>query len=233
MVFNKEVEIGEGKLVFESGRIARQANGSALISYEGSAVLATACTSRDSRVLDYLPLTVDYIEKFYAAGKIPGGFFKREGRPGEKEILTSRLIDRPIRPLFPKNYRREIQIIATTMSMDQINPPDVLAMNGASLALGLSDIPCQKLIGAVRVGLLDGNYIINPTLQQIDDLKLNLMIAGTRDAIIMVEGEAREASEQELLDGLSFAEPHIRRIIEAQEELVSEHGKKKIEVAEE
>jgi len=233
MVFNKEVEIGEGKLVFESGRIARQANGSALISYEGSAVLATACTSRDSRVLDYLPLTVDYIEKFYAAGKIPGGFFKREGRPGEKEILTSRLIDRPIRPLFPKNYRREIQIIATTMSMDQINPPDVLAMNGASLALGLSDIPCQKLIGAVRVGLLEGNYIINPTFQQIDDLKLNLMIAGTRDAIIMVEGEALEASEQELLDGLSFAEPHIRRIIEAQEELVSEHGKKKIEVADE
>ena len=139
-----ELRLGEGTLIFETGRIAKQANGAALVRFEGSAVLATACASRsENRSLDYLPLTVNYVEKFYAAGKIPGGFFKREGRPQEKEILVSRLIDRPLRPLFPKNLGRELQIIVTTMSTDQINPPDGLAMNGASVAVGLSDIPLK------------------------------------------------------------------------------------------
>jgi len=153
MVEKVELQLGDSSLIFETGKIAKQANGAALVSFEGSAILATACASRsENRSLDYLPLTVNYVEKFYAAGKIPGGFFKREGRPQEKEILVSRLIDRPLRPLFPKDFGREIQIIATTMSTDQINPPDVLAMNGASLAVGLSDIPMKKLV--VRFGLV-------------------------------------------------------------------------------
>ncbi|MCK5094547.1 MAG: polyribonucleotide nucleotidyltransferase, partial [Spirochaetes bacterium] len=160
---NVQLKIGNGTLVFETGKIARQANGSVLVKYEGSAVLATACISKaEAKGLDYLPLTINYREKYYAAGKIPGGFIKREGRPKDKEILVSRLIDRPLRPLFPKNYRNEIQVLATTISTDQINPPDILAINGASLSLGISDIPLQKLVGAVRVGIIGGEYIINP-----------------------------------------------------------------------
>ena len=229
-----ELNFGDSSLIFETGKIAKQANGAALVSYEGSAVLTTACASRsENRSLDYLPLTVNYVEKFYAAGKIPGGFFKREGRPQEKEILVSRLIDRPLRPLFPKNFKRELQIIATTMSTDQINPPDVLAMNGASLAVGLSDIPMKKLVGAVRVGMLEDSYIVNPTYSQMEELRLEIIVAGTDDAIIMVEGGAQEVTEEELLGAISFAEPHIRKIIEAQQELINRVGKTKMEVTEE
>jgi polyribonucleotide nucleotidyltransferase len=229
-----ELKIGEGVLQFETGAIARQANGAALIKYEGSSVLATACTTRSAaKELDYLPLTVNYVEKFYAAGKIPGGFFKREGRPQEKEILVSRLIDRPIRPLFPKDFKRELQVIVTTMSTDQINPPEILAMNGASVALGLSDIPFKKLVGAVRVGLLGNSYVVNPTYSQIEDARLDLVVAGTDDAIIMVEGGALEISEEELLEGIAFAEPFIREIIQVQQELINRCGKAKMEVAEE
>jgi polyribonucleotide nucleotidyltransferase len=229
-----QIKIGEADLIFESGKIARQANGSVTVLYEGSVVLATACTAKgEGKALDYLPLTVNYSEKYYAAGKIPGGFIKREGRPKDKEILVSRLIDRPIRPLFPKGYVNEIQVIVTTISADQVNPPDVLAMNGASLALGISDIPLMKLIGAVRVGLIDGQYIINPTFNQIEESKLDLVVAGTRDEIVMVEGGANEVLEDELLNGISFAERYIREIITVQEELVNRVGKPKIEVREE
>jgi polyribonucleotide nucleotidyltransferase len=223
-----EINIGNSNLVFETGRIAKQANGSALVMYEGSVVLATACTAKSEKTLDYLPLTVNYSERYYAAGKIPGGFIKREGRPKDKEILVSRLIDRPIRPLFPKQYSDEIQVIITTISADQVNPPDILAMNGASMALGISDIPFDKLIGAVRVGQMDGNFIINPTFDQIEESKLDLVIAGTDNAIIMVEGGAKEVSEEELLEGIAFAEGYIRQIIEAQEELIKRVGKQKI-----
>jgi polyribonucleotide nucleotidyltransferase len=228
-----ELSIGKGTLIFETGKIARQANGSAIVLYEGSAVLATACTAKSDKPLDYLPLTVNYSERYYAAGKIPGGFIKREGRPKDKEILVSRLIDRPIRPLFPKTYRNEIQVIITTISADQINPPDILAMNGASLALGLSDIPFSKLVGAVRVGLIDGSYFVNPTFEEIENSKLDLVVAGTDDAIVMVEGGGKEVSEDELLDGISFAEGHIREIIKAQEALVAKAGKTKIDVPQE
>ncbi len=229
-----ELRLGEGTLIFETGKIARQANGAALVRFEGSAVLATACASRsDNKSLDYLPLTVNYVEKFYAAGKIPGGFFKREGRPQEKEILVSRLIDRPLRPLFPKNLGRELQIIVTTMSTDQINPPDVLAMNGASVAVGLSDIPLKKLVGAVRVGMLGDSYVINPTYSQIEDSRLEIVVAGTDEAIVMVEGGAKEVAEEVLLGAISFAEPYIREIIEAQRELINRIGKPKMEVPEE
>jgi polyribonucleotide nucleotidyltransferase len=227
-----EIPMGERTLIFETGVIAKQANGSALVRYEGSAVLATACTSgSENKSIDYLPLTVNYVEKFYAAGKIPGGFFKREGRPQEKEILVSRLIDRPLRPLFPKNFRRELQIIATTMSTDQINPPDILAMNGASIAVGLSDIPIKKLVGAVRVGLLGDRYVVNPTYSQIEEASLELVVAGTDEAIIMVEGGAMEITEEQLLGAIEFAEPYIRDIIRAQEELVGRVGKPKMEIS--
>ena len=229
-----KLTLGDAAFIFETGKIAKQANGAALVRYEGSVVLATACASKsENSSLDYLPLTVNYVEKFYAAGKIPGGFFKREGRPQEKEILVSRLIDRPLRPLFPKNFRRELQIIATTMSTDQINPPDILAMNGASLAVGLSDIPLKKLVGAVRVGMLDDSYVVNPTYSQMEEASLEIVVAGTDEDIIMVEGGAQEVTEEELLGAISFAEPYIREIIEAQQELINRAGKTKMEVSEE
>jgi len=228
-----EIKIGEGLLVFETGKIARQAGGSVLARYEGSVVLTTACASKIDVKLDYLPLTVNYSERYYAAGKIPGGFIKREGRPKDREILVSRLIDRPIRPLFPKNYHREVQVIATTISTDQINPPDILALNGASLALGLSEIPLQKLVGAVRVGRIGKSYIVNPTFIQIEEGDLDLVVAGTDDAIVMVEGGAREISEDVLLEGIAFAEKYIQQIIQVQKELIGKAGKSKPEVTEE
>ncbi len=226
-----ELEIGDRKLIFETGKIAKQADGSVIVKYGDSVVLATACSSKNEvKGLDYLPLTVHYTEKYYAAGKIPGGFIKREGRPREKEILVSRLIDRPIRPLFPKNYRYEIQVLATTISADQINPPDVLAMNGASVALGLSSIPLQKLVGAVRVGLINGEYIVNPTYTQIEEGDLDLVVAGTEDAVVMVEGGANEVSEDVLLGGIEFAEKYIKKIIEVQKKLIEKAGKPKQEL---
>ncbi len=231
---NIQLKIGAGTIIFETGKIAKQANGSVVVMYEGSVVLATACSSKNEvKGIDYLPLTVNYTEKYYAAGKIPGGFIKREGRPKDKEILVSRLIDRPIRPLFPKEYRNDIQVIATTISTDQINPPDILAMNAVSAALGISDIPIQKLVAAVRVGLIDDTYIINPTFAQIEESKLELVVAGTEDAIVMVEGGAGEVSETELLEGISFAESYIKKMIEAQEELVAKVGRPKAEVSQE
>jgi len=226
-----EIEVGKRKLIFETGKIAKQANGSVVVKYGDSVVLATACSSKnEAKGLDYLPLTVNYTEKYYAAGKIPGGFIKREGRPRDREILVSRLIDRPIRPLFPKNFRNEIQVLATTISADQINPPDILAMNGASLALGISNIPLQKLVGAVRVGLINGEYIINPTYNQIEEGELDLVVAGTEDAVVMVEGGANEVSEDVLLEGIEFAQNYIKTIIEVQKELVKKVGKPKIVV---
>jgi polyribonucleotide nucleotidyltransferase len=223
-----EVQVGKESIIFETGQIARQANGAVMVKSGGTAVLTTACAMKKESNLDYLPLTVNYIEKFYAAGKIPGGFFKREGRPGDNEILVSRLIDRPLRPLFPKGYRHETQIMATTMSTDQVNPPDILALNGASLALGLSDIPLQKLVGAVRVGLVDGQYVVNPTFSQKEESLLDLIIAGTEDAIVMVEGSAEQVSEEELLEGMIFAERFISQIVQVQKELVDRVGREKM-----
>jgi len=226
-----ELKIGNGTFVFETGKIARQANGSALVTYEGSVVLATACSSKeDVKGIDYLPLTVHYMEKYYAAGKIPGGFIKREGRPKDKEIVVARLIDRPIRPLIPKEFRRDIQIITTTISADQINPPDILAMNAASIALALSDIPFKKLVGAVRVGMKDGQYTINPSFLQIQEGDMDLVVAGIEEAIVMVEGGTNEVSEEQVIEGISFAEPYIKEIIEVQKEIVARAGKEKLVV---
>ena len=201
-------------LVVETGRLAQQANGSVIISYGDTTVLVTATASKEPREgVDFFPLTVDYEERLYAVGKIPGGFIKREGRPSEKAILSARLIDRPIRPLFPDGFRNEVQVIATILSVDQDNLPDVTAINGASLALCISDIPFDGPIGAVDVGLVDEKLIINPTCEQREKSKLKLVVAGTKDAILMVEAGANEVPEDKILEAIMFGHKEIQKIV--------------------
>ena len=191
-----KMKLGKGTLVLETGKMARQANGAIYATYEGSAVLATVCAGRMPDVpLDYVPLQVEYNEKYYAAGKIPGGFLKREGRPKDKEILVSRLIDRPMRPLFDKAFGREIQIVPTVVSSDMVNPPDILAIIASSAAVVVSDIPFNGPVAAVRVAYVDKEFLINPTFQQIEKAELEIIVAGTEDGITMVEGGAKEVSE--------------------------------------
>ncbi|HAJ33112.1 MAG TPA: polyribonucleotide nucleotidyltransferase [Candidatus Atribacteria bacterium] len=224
----KEIKINlNGKVInIETGKIAKQAAGSIVVSCEGTIVLVTANYSKEPREgIDFFPLMVDYEEKFYAAGKIPGGFFKREGRPSKNAILTSRLIDRPLRPLFPREYRNDVQVIATVLSYDQKNLPDILAMIGASAALWVSDIPFLVPIGAVRIGLIENEFIINPGSEELGNSKLNLIIAGTKDSIIMMEGEAKEVPEEIILKAISIAQGVIKTIIEGQEKLADILGK--------
>ena len=231
MLGSKEIKINlNGKIInIETGKIAKQSAGSIVVSCEGTIVLVTANSSKEPREgIDFFPLMVDYEEKFYAAGKIPGGFFKREGRPSKNAILTSRLIDRPLRPLFPKEYRNDVQIIATVLSYDQKNLPDILAMIGASAALWISDIPFQGPIGAVRIGLIENEFIINPGPEELENSKLNLIIAGTKDSIIMMEGEAKEIPEEIILKGINIAQESIRTIIEGQEKLANILGKSNV-----
>ncbi len=225
------VRIGDGDLVFETGKIAKQANGAVYASYEGSAVIATVCAGKEpNEELDYVPLSVEYNEKFYAAGKIPGGFLKREARPKDKEILVSRLIDRPMRPLFDKAFGREIQVVPTVISSDMSNTPDIIAINAASAAVVISDIPFAGPIAAVRVGLVGGAYVINPTFAQIEESSLDIVVAGTRDGITMVEGGAKEMSEEVMLEAIAKAQPVIASLCDAQLELAKLAGKKKIEI---
>ena len=226
----KEMQIGGRTLSLETGAVARQANGACMIRYGDTVVLATACFKEGTVIGDFMPLTVDYKEYTYAGGRIPGGFFKREGRPTEKEILTSRLIDRPLRPSFVKGYRQETQIIALVLSADGENDPDTLAINAASTALVVSEIPFMNPIGAVRVGYLDGQIVINPTNAQRDLSDLDLVVAGTADAIVMVESGAREVDENVVLDALEAAHNAIRSICSLQNELREAAGKPKIEV---
>ncbi len=215
-------------LSIETGRVARQAGGAVLVQLGESVVLVTATASRMPREgIDFFPLTCDYVEKTFAAGKIPGGFFKREGRQAEKEILTSRLIDRPTRPLFPKGFRCETQIVATVLSHDRENDPDMISILGASTALSLSDIPWGGPIAAVRVGRVGGALLINPTTTQLVDSDLNLIVAASRDAIVMVEGGARTVPETELLEALFAAHDAAQPLIDMQEELVRRAGKPK------
>lgn len=226
----KEIKINlNGKVItIETGKMAKQSAGSVVVSCEGTIVLVTANSTKEPREgIDFFPLMVDYEEKFYAAGKIPGGFFKREGRPSKNAILTSRLIDRPLRPLFPKGYRNDVQVIATVLSYDQKNLPDILAMIGASTALWISDIPFQGPIGAVRVGLVENEFIVNPGPQKLENSELNLIIAGTKDSIIMMEGEAKEVSEEIILKAIGIAQEAIKTIIEGQENLADILGKSK------
>jgi len=216
-------------LVLETGRIAKQANGSVFAQYAGSAVIATVCSSHEPvEGMDYVPLTVDYNEKYYAAGKIPGGFIKRESRPKDKEILVSRLIDRPMRPLFDKSFGREIQLIPTTLSTDQVNPPDILAIIASSAAVHISDIPFNGPVAGVRVCQIDGELIVNPTYEQIENSTMEIMVAGTKDGITMVEGGAKEVSEELMIQALDKAHAMIKEFCALQEKLRELAGKPKL-----
>lgn len=219
------------ELIVETGKMAQQANGSVLMRYGDTTVLVTATASAEPREgVDFFPLTVDYEERLYAVGKIPGGFIKREGRPSEKAILSARLIDRPIRPLFPEGFRNDVQIIATVLSVDQDNPPDVLAMIGASAALSISDIPFNGPIGAVSVGMVDGKLIINPNQEQSQKSQLRLVVAGTKEAVLMVEAGANEVSEEDMLKAIKLGHQEIKKIVEFLEEIVDKIGKPKMEL---
>jgi len=219
-----EVTVGGDNLIIESGKLARQADGSCVIRHGDTVVLTTACAARTASDRDFLPLTVDYREYTYAGGRIPGGFFKREGRPTEKEILTCRMTDRPLRPLFPEGYSRETQIISLVLSADGENDPDILAINGASIALALSSIPFYEPIGAVRVGLIEGNVVFNPTNSQRDVSELDLIVVGTQEAVVMVEAGANQLSEDTLLDCIFQAHEELQKIIQAQLHMQREAG---------
>ena len=226
-----EADFHGRRLSIETGKVAKQAGGAALVRFGETVVLVTATAMRSAREgIDFFPLTCDYVEKTFAAGKIPGGFFKREGRPAEKEVLTSRLIDRPVRPLFPKGFRCETQVIATVLSHDRENDPDMISIVGASTALTLSEIPWNGPIAAVRVGRIAGKLVINPSTSQLDDSDLNLIVAAGRDAIVMVEGGARVLSESLLLEALFTAHDAVQPILDMQDELRKAVGKPKREV---
>lgn len=229
-MYSFEMELGGRKLVIENGKMAKQANGAVLVRYGDTVVLVTATASAEPREgVDFFPLTVDYEEKMYAAGKIPGGFIKREGRPSSDAILCARLIDRPIRPLFPKGYRNDVQIVATVMSVEQDNAPELAAMIGASAALTVSDIPFNGPIAGVRVGRVNDEFVINPTEEQRKVSTLNLTVAGSYDAVMMVEAGANELPEEVILDAILFGHQEIKRIVEFQNEIRNECGKEKRE----
>ena len=217
-------------LVIEVGQLAKQANGAALVRYGETAVLSTATMSKSPKPLDFFPLTVNYEERLYAAGKIPGGFIKREGRPSEQAVLTSRLIDRPIRPMFPDGFRNEVQVISMVMSNDQDCPSDVAAMFGSSLALAVSDIPFDGPIAGVHVGYINGEFVVNPTVEQAAQSTVHLTVAGNKDAVNMVEAGALEVPEEIMLEAIMFGHSEIQKLIAFQEQIVAEVGKEKLEV---
>ena len=223
--------VGGRLLEFELGKICEQANGQVMVKYGESVVSVTVCASKEAREdIDFLPLSCDYEEKMYASGKIPGGFIRREGRPSEKAILSSRLMDRPLRPLFPKGYHNDVVVVATVMSVDLDCETDIMAMVGASVAIATSDIPWEGPIAAVRVGRVDGRFLINPTLEQSEQSDINLTVAGTKDAIMMVEAGADEVSEEVMLDAIFFGHEEIKKLVEFIDEIVAEIGKPKKEL---
>jgi polyribonucleotide nucleotidyltransferase len=216
----ESIKLGNGELTIETGKVAKQADGAVVIRYGDTMLLVTAVSTNTPREgIDFFPLTVEYRESTYAAGRIPGNYFRREGRPNEKEVLTARLIDRPVRPLFPDGYKMETQIVATVVSADDANDPDVIAITGASCAMYLSDIPFENPIAGVRVGLIDEKYVINPTYDERRDSQLNLVVAGTEEAIVMVESEAKEVSEKIMVEALMLAHKEIKRLCLWQREL--------------
>lgn len=221
---------GGRPLTIEIGQLAKQANGACLVRYGESAVLCTATASKDPKTVDFFPLTVNYEERLYAVGKIPGGFIKREGRPSEHAILSSRLIDRPIRPLFPDGFRNEVQVVSVVMSVDQDCSTEMAAMVGSSIALSISDIPFQGPIAGVVVGRVDGEFIINPTVEQAEKSDIHLTVAGTKDAINMVEAGANEVPEEIMLEAIMFGHEEIKRLIAFQEQIMAEVGKEKTDV---
>src|SRR3989454_4276187 len=227
------VEIAGSEISFETGRMAKQASGSVVVRQGDTMVLATAVAG-SPRDVDFLPLTVDVEERMYATGKIPGSFFKREGRPGEKATLTARMIDRPLRPLFPKDWRYDTQLVAIPLSIDHVHPYDILAMNAASAAVMISDIPFPTPVGAVRIGKVDGNFVVNPKEEDLladaeEGSDLDLVVAGTEEAILMVEAGANEIPEAEILDALDIAHAEIKKLCAMQRELAQKVGKEKKE----
>jgi polyribonucleotide nucleotidyltransferase len=227
----REIQVGSRTLTLETGKLASQAHGAVIVRSGDTMVLVAASRAASARDVDFLPLTVDYREYAYASGRIPGGFFKREGKAAEKEILTSRLIDRPIRPLFPSGWRYETQIIALLLSADTENDADVLAITGASAALAISEIPFEQTVAGVRVGMVNNQYVINPTYSERKQSTLDLVVAGTRDGIVMVEAGAREVSETQVVGALEAAHAAIKQITAGIEELKSVAGRKKLAVA--
>ncbi|NLY79019.1 MAG: polyribonucleotide nucleotidyltransferase, partial [Lysinibacillus sp.] len=225
-----EYEWAGRPLIVEVGQLAKQANGAVLVRYGDSAVLSTATMSKEAKALDFFPLTVNYEERLYAAGKIPGGFIKREGRPSEHAILVSRLIDRPIRPMFPEGFRNEVQVVSMVMSSDPNCPTDMAAMLGSSLALSISDIPFNGPIAGVHVGYIDGEFVINPDVEQTEKSIVHLSVAGNKDAINMVEAGALEVPEEIKLEANMLGHEEIKKLIAFQEQIVAEVGKEKIEV---
>jgi polyribonucleotide nucleotidyltransferase len=223
------VDVGDGQISFETGKLARQASGAVVVQSGDTMVLCTA-TMGNLRDVDFLPLTVDVEERMYAAGKIPGSFFRREGRSGEKATLTARMIDRPIRPLFPKGWHFETQLVATPLSVDHVHPYDILAMNGASAALAISPVPVAAHVGAVRIGKLDGDFVVNPPEERLEELELDLIVAGTDEAILMVEAGADGVTEAEILDALDIAHSEIKKLCASMQELADKAGKEKLEV---
>ncbi len=226
----KTFQYGQHSVTLETGEIARQASGAVMVSIEDTVVLATVVARKDAKPgQDFFPLTVDYLEKTYAAGRIPGGFFKREGRPSEKETLTSRLIDRPIRPLFPEGYLNEVQVVIHVLSVNPEIDPDIPAMIGASAALCIAGIPFNGPIGAARVGYIDGQYVLNPLVSQLAGSKMDLVVAGTETAVLMVESEAQELSEEIMLGAVVFGHDHMKAVIDAIHELVRDGGKPEVQ----
>ncbi len=224
-------DIGGQEIIFETGRLAKQANGSVLVRSGDSLVLVTAVGAREPREgTDFFPLTVDVEERMYAKGAIPGGFIKRESRPSERAILTCRMTDRPLRPLWPKGFRNEVQIVTTVLSIDKVNAFDILSINGASAALMLSELPFHGPVGAVRIGMIDDDFVINPTLQELEESTLDLVVAGTREAISMVEAGASEVSEEDLLEALQIAHDEIKKLCDVQDELRKLAGKPKWDI---
>ena len=223
---SKSFQYGKHQVTLETGEIARQASGAVMVSVDGTVVLVTAVAATKAKEgQDFFPLTVDYVEKFYSAGRIPGGFFKREGRPTEKETLTSRLIDRPVRPLFPEEFKNEVQVIAQVVSMNPEIDGDVPAMLGASAALMLAGIPFKGPIAAARVGYANGQYILNPTKTDLTTSDLDLVVAGTANAVLMVESEAKLLSEEVMLGAVTFGHREMQKAINAINEFVAEAGR--------
>src|SRR4051795_1778038 len=223
------VQVGQQEISFETGKLAKQADGAVVVRSGETMVLATAVGRAEAREgADFFPLTIDVEERMYAAGKIPGGFFKREGRPTERAILTARMIDRPIRPLWPKGFRNEVQVICTVLSADMVTPHDILCINGASTALMISALPFYGPVGAVRIGMIDGELVVNPTVDAIEnESTLDLIVVGTKDGLTMVEAGASEVPEETLLEALAAAQEEIKKISPGQEEPPSKVGKAK------
>ena len=228
-----KIRIGEEDLILETGKIAKQANGSVVARYGGSVVLSTVCCSSETiEGLDYVPLMVDYNERYYSAGKIPGGFIKRETRPKDKEILVSRLIDRPMRPLFHKSFGRDIQVIPMTMSTDQVHTPDVVGMMAAFASVMVSDIPFNGPVSAIRVASVDGQLVANPTFQQLEKSEMDLVVAGNNKGIVMVEGGADQLPEERMIEALSFAEGILKELCQFLENFAAAAGKEKLPLPE-